>query len=295
MGKVVEVIDLRLTVGRPSSSSPILVPCPFHDDDRPSLAIYQDHTFCYGCRTRETLDQYLARIGANVDQLKHDSFVFGAQAIIQEPPFDPKRHRSSVEIWRRTLAVGPRKPRLDWLQDRGLWPSTVERAGIGHTGERFSIPIWGWKEGERNKLYGCHFRADPKYCDPDAPKYTNIRGQKVLVYRPNPGARPLVVCEGPLDALLLAQMGVDAVTTTGGAGSLPVVLTSEALGWTGRIYLATDQDIEGDKAAALLQEKFGKRIYRMRWRQGKDITDALLQLDVMERRKTLTAWIEEAA
>jgi len=47
-------VDLRSEIegifGVPPSSRPTKVPCPFHQDDTPSFALYDDHAYCFGCR-----------------------------------------------------------------------------------------------------------------------------------------------------------------------------------------------------------------------------------------------------
>jgi hypothetical protein len=47
-------------------------------------------------------------------------------------------------VWQQMLQTGPRKHRLRWLLERGLWPETIEKARLGHTGDRFSIPVFWW-------------------------------------------------------------------------------------------------------------------------------------------------------
>ena len=50
-----EAIDFPALVGetiplpRYPDGKPVLVRCPFHDDHRPSLAVYNDHAHCFGC------------------------------------------------------------------------------------------------------------------------------------------------------------------------------------------------------------------------------------------------------
>jgi len=53
--RIRETVDFPALVGetiplpRYPDGKPVLVRCPFHDDHRPSLAVYNDHAHCFGC------------------------------------------------------------------------------------------------------------------------------------------------------------------------------------------------------------------------------------------------------
>src|SRR6266702_8101370 len=44
-----ESIDVRLAVGEPHGNSPVMLICPFHNDDVGSLAVYSSNIHCFGC------------------------------------------------------------------------------------------------------------------------------------------------------------------------------------------------------------------------------------------------------
>jgi hypothetical protein len=161
----------------------------------------------------------------------------------------------------------------------------VQRFLIGHTGYRFSIPVWYGRD-----MVGIQYRADPLYADPEEEKYLSPPGSKTAIARPNPSGRPSAVCEGLLDAYLLAQYGIDAVTTTGGAGSLVLVLRERL---SSPCLVMTDLDEAGEAAwRSLSQRRPG--LVRVRWPEGKDITEALVGISGHKRAEQLFRWIQEA-
>jgi hypothetical protein len=198
-----------------------------------------------------------------------------------------------VPVWADLLLTGVRKHRLRFLVERGLFLQTIRRYRLGHTGESFAIPL----VDERGKVWGVKKRVDPEYrVDPLGPKYVQLSDPKTGIYRPNPGGSPTVICEGELDAVLLAQYDVDALTATGGAGSQTRVFSDYPL--RGRTYIATDLDDEGEDAARKLLHIYPTAL-RMRWSRGKadgtlanDVTEALLGVD--DPIKEIQRWMRDA-
>jgi hypothetical protein len=271
--------DVRFLVGTPRGSGPLFLHCPVHGDEgRPNLAVYPNGTYCFACGFRETREQFVARLSGQ-----------GQIEVVEASPprFDPVPPFSwaGVVIWHRTLTEGPMRHRIGWYLERGLSPETIERFRLGHTGARFAIPVWF--EGA---CTGVQFRVDPLYSDPDEPKYRAPSGTKTLLCRPYPSGHPTVVCEGPLDAYLLAQFGVDAVTTTGGAGSLTEVLK---LALRDPVVVMTDLDDAGDDAWERLRSKRPGWV-RAIWNGGKDVSEALARVDSTERASVLFEWLREA-
>lgn len=182
--------------------------------------------------------------------------------------------------------AGPRRDRGVYLLDRGLFLQTLRQQRIGHDGERFTIPVWN---ADRSQLLNVKFRTDPRYADPDAPKYDQPRGVPTSIYRPNAGGDPVVICEGEFDALALAQLGCDAVTSTAGAGNLAALLRHERL--RPPVYIATDQDDAGEEAARALTAAF-PAARRLRWAGANDVSEALT--DSPSPSATVRAWLMNA-
>jgi len=272
--------DVRYLVGHPTSPrAPLFVHCPAHEDrDRPNLAVYPNGTYCFACGFHETREQFWERI-------RSGQVVVAAsrppERTESAPPFDPV----AIKLWNRTLLYGPRRNRLPYLLDRGIREDVVRRFLIGHTGYRFSIPVWYGQE-----MVAVQYRADPLYADPEEERYLSPLGSKTAIARPHPGGRPSVICEGLLDAYLLVQYGIDAVTTTGGAGSLGLVLREKL---SVPCLVMTDLDEAGEAAWRSLSQK-RPGLVRVRWPKGKDITEALVEVSIEKRAEQLFRWIQEA-
>lgn len=267
-------MDLHDLIGYHGSSEYTRIHCPFHPDDDPSYTVWVDHAHCFGCGAHETAKQFAARVGANPDD-----FSVTTHSPVKKKATDSYSNaawQSLFTIWHRCLIAGPREHRLCWLLNRGLWRSTVLQYGLGHTGDRFSIPIYD-VEGR----WGYQLRLDPAYCD----KYGETRyltsRTGAQTFRPNPRGSPLVVCEGPLDALLLAQYGLDSLTTVGGSASLAKQLRGYLNPYQ-FFYIATDLDTAGEEAAAQLERGFSKAM-RVYWNGGKDVTEAINHVTPIER------------
>jgi len=275
-------IDLRYAVGRPGDRPYIRIHCPYHEDDTPSLAVYHDHAWCYGGCGYVSAEQLLDTLNANPDLLPKLS---PREAQTLKERADPPS-RALIRVWHRTLVEGPRQHRMEWLLRRGLHRHTIRQHLLGHTGMWFVIPVL-----HRERVLGYRLRRDDAYCDPDLPRYKQPVGQPDLLFRPNPRGSPTVVCEGELDALLLAQYGVDAITNTAGSSALPNRIHRVLEQKRGTIYVATDQDDAGEETAKRIAERFPGRVKRLRWQGGKDVTEALSQVSEMDRITTLRRWL----
>jgi DNA primase len=177
-----------------------------------------------------------------------------------------------------------------WLNDRGLADETLKRHFIGFNkaGRKLyglwvpqGITIPHWQES-LNRIWGIKIRRFPD--GPD--KYRAVKGSVPCLYLADDlrGRQVAVICEGEFDALLLAQEVGDPSTGSGQVLVGVVALGSAAnkvrainaglpfLLEVNRLLVATDNDEEGERAAAYLLERT-KRARRLRVPQGNDVTD----------------------
>jgi hypothetical protein len=279
---MVDMRDLRYAVGGGDAHYHMICN-PSRDDDTPSLAIYANGAYDFGTGVAYTIPEALALLG------KDDAVL----PLYTEVRTATPRRRSApsgsvswglIATWNLCLLAGPRRQRISWLLARGLSHATVNRYRLGHTGTAFSIPI------PLAGGYSYKLRRDDRYSDPDAPRYRNPKGMPTVLYRPNPRGVTSAICEGELDALLLAQLGIDAITSTGGAGDLVRRIRGIAL--PRRVYILTDQDDAGEQAAVAIREARPATDWvRVHWDQGKDVTDALAVVSDAERVSTLRRWL----
>lgn len=302
------MLDLRLAVAETVwNDTPVKIKCPnpAHQDPTASLAVYSDHLHCYGCGWhRNDWDESLALLtGKTV-----------AEAREIAPQFDSKR----LDGYRVRLAEAPRNPmpiqyaemyhrvlmssmsdRLDWLFERGLYLDTLEEHLIGHTGTHFTIPVF-----DKNRmLLTIRFRKDGAIVAGEyerwdgrmvaVPKYQGWTGRNgVYLYGEHwlEGAEEAWVCEGELDALLLHQCGLPAVSATNGARQafrVPSMLY-QLFPAVALVVACTDTDRAGEEAAVqVIQEAhgLGMRTFRALWWEGKDVTEALSKGERIGKRE----------
>lgn len=277
------MLDLRLAVtDSPYGDAAVKVTCPVHNDPSASLAVYPDNIHCYGCGFhRNNLDEALAILlgitpAEAFERLDSLQGAYVAQAKVDLPPLPTGKARMYHRFLREQMSQ-----RLEWLYARGLTDATIDEALLGHDGFRFTIPVFD----QHNQLVTLRFRKDDTVPDDEGertPKYSGMKGRNQLyLYGANwLAGDTVIVTEGELDALRLWQTGLCAVSATNGAGRTARVpaLLRELSEQVDTIVAATDADAAGDKAAvqtAKAAEEVGCRVKRLRWLEGKDVTEAL--------------------
>lgn len=161
-----------------------------------------------------------------------------------------------------------------WLNNRCITDEIIETSGISWDGERIVIPV---RDMDGNFLFN-KYRRDPR--KNEGAKYTYAKGAHTALY----GAEQLTntevpeiryICEGELDSLVLRGHGLEAFSTTGGAGSFdPAWL---AMLSKRSIYcIVYDADIAGYKGALTVYRQLATNGYRVHiglLPAGKDVTD----------------------
>ena len=135
-----------------------------------------------------------------------------AQTTRPAPP-KPKLTLSmaTVQEWHDTM---PANRRWYWTQ-RGLSDTTIDRFLLGWDGRRYTIPA----------VYrGIPFGVKRRQSDIDdgiPAKYVSLTGSRVGIFNADAlwTAHEVIICEGEIDAMLLCQVGYNAVSSTGGAGT----------------------------------------------------------------------------
>ncbi|HBK33780.1 TPA: hypothetical protein DEP34_03245 [Candidatus Uhrbacteria bacterium] len=125
-----------------------------------------------------------------------------------------KQLAEMIEEW--SLNIPPEIK--NWLlKERGLSENVIKEANIGWNGKEIMIPIYDEK---RNPLF-MKKRRSPFITDQNIPKYTNSKGAKMSLF----GIENLkdttfiVITEGEFDALLLRNLNIPSISSTGGAGA----------------------------------------------------------------------------
>lgn len=276
------MIDLRRLIDSDLyEDKPVMLPCPLHTDPSASLAVYEDHLYCYGgCGYFRRYagaalllglwngepETELEAVRAVKSRLPSSSS--SENAVVTRPPRPLDPHLPDT-FHRFLLSDTPTlKYFMEW---RGLTYQSVERWKLGWTGTHFTIPIYS-QEG----LVSVRYRRDDRLYDgEDTPKYQGVRGHNgVLVFdmrRLCQLLQEVWIVEGEYDAMVGEQLGATTFTLTNGAGrlaTLPERLGVQPLRWV----IATDQDEAGEKAAWELHRLLGSKAERARF-AGKDLSE----------------------
>ncbi len=171
-------------------------------------------------------------------------------------------HKDLVEIFYNN----GKDSREYWHYIRGYTDETIDRFRLGFSGKWYTIPIF--VDGDF-KNFQCR-RESPKRV---RPWYKGI-GALPFNFSSLQFADWVVLTEGPVDAIMLRQHGVPAVSQTGGAGCWKPE-------WTpyfkdiNRVYIVYDNDEAGYEGARRTAQAFGTKakIYNM-WDSvdGHDVT-----------------------
>lgn len=140
-----------------------------------------------------------------------------------------------------------------WLNDRGIIDSVIERNNITWNGSQIVIPIYD----EQGQFLFNKYRKDP-FSDNDDPKYKYDAGAKSTLYNRHKLAwvdwtKPIIICEGEMDCLALDSIGMFTLSSTGGSGTFKDEWIN--LLKKGEIFICYDNDDAGYKGAAKIISK----------------------------------------
>lgn len=219
-----EAFDLRVIVENSlpheKSGKNIIIRCPFHQDDHPSMIVNEHTVYCFACGKLWKSYEFLRAIG--LKDFAHKPR--GKQTT------ERKRDRSRVvrsglvEVAHRVLLNN--KPALSYLtKERCLSEDIIKKYKIGYimppvrgcTQPRFSFPVWD----HTGRLATVSFRQDPHrtYQDSghDAKKYLLYPGTSVTLYNFHMVRRYdwMVYVGGQIDALSLLQFRLPVIGALG--------------------------------------------------------------------------------
>jgi hypothetical protein len=128
--------------------------------------------------------------------------------------------------WEAALATT--QAALRYLRhERGLAPRTLRSAQIGYAQygapgswsdhAAFTLPVFA--AGAMVNLRKRFWPTTPADRQGRSQRYVGLAGRGTQLYPAAPSGRCLVLAEGEFDALVTRQHGIEAVTTTGGAGT----------------------------------------------------------------------------
>lgn len=284
--------------------------CPFHDDRQTSLAVNVETGLwtCYaGCGGGDAFSFY---------QRAHSADFPAAKTALAELAGVKMTNRSGgqvVPIRREDRAAKPKpdepppipdelvteyhqalldRPKaLDFLRERkGISEATVRAYELGYDGERIVIPVRDASGAVRN-LRRYHPDQKPKML-PYQKGYGAVRLWPLAAL----DADELVFCEGEWDCMLARQLGLNAITQTGGAGTWDPDDEWAPLFRAKTITVCYDHDEPGRKGAERVARELALVAAEVRIVElplegdGEDLSDWILR-----HGGTLDAWRELVA
>ncbi len=201
------------------------------------------------------------------------------------------------KAYKKPQAAGgdPGEQLLKWFASRGITADTVRTFGIKQHNGAIVFPYF--KEGEL---------VNQKYRTKDKKIWQEKDAEQVLFGRDRVPAtqKELVITEGELDAMSLAQLGVfNAVSVPGGAENLAWI--ENEWDWLERfdtIFLAFDMDRAGEQGAAKAAQRLGRwrcRRFEMPYKDANEWTERGATpekvLDLLIRSKEMAPEVVKSA
>jgi len=200
--------------------------CPFHNDTVPSLVVYDDHAYCFGCGRFFDAVQFISeKEGVTDGQAKQklqDRSLITRQTveIQQEKRSLPPINHEILDYW---YDCGKAPNVRKYYYSRLLTDKYIDFYRLGWDGTHYVIPIWEGMPGV-SKAYNVKFRnstGDIKYSGLPGrsdPKLFNSWVLETNAQVKGPGDWKAIIMMGEFDAILATQDGLPVVSGTAGQG-----------------------------------------------------------------------------
>jgi len=262
---IVELIDTRVSLKKAGRNYQAC--CPFHEEKTPSFSVSPAKQFyyCFGCGASGNAIGFLMAY-------EHLEFVEAVEALAKslglEIPLEKGKGKApAVDLYeplqklrqRYEQALKHSSQAIEYLKSRGLRGETVKKFHIGYAPEetfdkfrgRIIFPI----HDRRGRVIGFGGRVMddrmPKYLNsPDSPVFH--KGQVLYgLYEAREAhttLSQLIVVEGYMDVVMLAQAGISFAVATLGTATTPQHV-NQLFQHTPKIIFCFDGDKAGKKAA----------------------------------------------
>jgi DNA primase len=226
--------------------------CIAHDEQTPSMHVYDDHAYCFACGFRgDVVDVYgrINNISRPIEAARELAREFG----IQVPEISEESAKKAEERREKEGALLEEAkehhdnlgglPRVaEWWEGRGFGTELRERYLLGGASEKTAtIPFW--HRGRIKGIIRRKLQGDPKYLLPDA---EDLVDKHRPLFVPGPLEQDVFLVEGYIDALAVAATG-KSVVAVGGTNASEVQLAD--LKRIPKIFILPDRDDRGAEAA----------------------------------------------
>jgi DNA primase len=254
---IFETLREQVTIGRliePGSGGKAHCVAPGHQDNDPSMHVYDDHVHCFACGFHgDVTDLWAAKRGFDrpVEAALDLAREFGVELPEASPEACQKarERRSKEDLYLQqakachgALTGHPRV--TEWWEARGFGKELRERFLLGtHKGGTAAV-IPFWHRGRVHGLIRRKLEGEPKYLYPKAEEFPG--GYRPL-FIPASVSAGAFVAEGIVDALALAAIGEGAIAVGGTGMSREQLREFDAI--LGPLYILPDADDKGEQAA----------------------------------------------
>lgn len=140
------------------------------------------------------------------------------QSAISTPAADEDRTIDEAIVDAMHFRLLNSEPRINWLSERrGLTMETIERFKLGHDGQRYYIPV---RDGDGRVVNIRRYLPEARKSHEKMISWREGFGKARLFPIDHlTSEQPIFLFEGEMDCLLARQLGLNALTTTGGAGT----------------------------------------------------------------------------
>jgi hypothetical protein len=294
-----EILRQYLAVDKPNEDGEWAMHCPFHNDEDPSAYVNFEKGVwvCHRGCGHGPISNLIERL----DSPESGASITDIESVRKKNDDNnptPMVGREVVEGWHNRLLQRENAEILSYFMDiRGLTLETIRKFKIGWQPARksYTIPVFD-KDGEVVNIRYYYPKATGKL-----PKYRNHKGYgRMALYPLWPQSAldglGLVMCEGELDALILIQNGIPAITVTAGAGNWNSA-------WNGlfkekQVWVVYDRDRAGTGGSIRVVNHLRKYVskihivelpFEYRVNHGEDVTDFFVKhgLSIEEFRRIL--------
>jgi len=188
--------------------------CPFHDDRKPSLLLFEDGFFrCLGCGVTGNYEKLYRKLkGYDASKVVSAGVEFTAPRL----PTDLREQEELIEVAHESLT---KFEQLRWyLENRGV-ADRIERCRLGWYKGWYTIPIYS-RYGEYR---GMMARAGSEIQKASGLRFIQPHGQKSMMYCPDwqlmESSRAIAFVFGLFDALAISDMRFAVATANNGKDS----------------------------------------------------------------------------
>jgi DNA primase len=255
---------------------------PDHQDNDPSMHVYEDHVYCFSCGfygdvtdVWATLRGFDRSVEAVLDLAREFDVELPEMSSEARQKAQERREKEDVYLKQARechRALEWRPYMVEWWEGRGFGEELREKflLGTDKNGTAAVIPFW-----HRGRVHGIIRRkleGEPKYIYPKAEEL--VDGHRPL-FAPASTHGEVYIVEGIIDVLAIAATGKNAVAI--GGTSISDAQADELNRLPGPVYILPDADEAGTQAALAWGRQFFPKanVCPASYGEGaKDISDA---------------------